>query len=86
MPKVLWQDNTIVISEEMAAKFFPDGNALGKSLTVDGNDVVKVTGGARVLYRRTPPKSSSYLMNYERWYDQNNWAHEWENNGRFICC
>lgn len=46
----LREPNSVVLSETAAAKYFPDGNAMGQSLIVDNRSNFKVTG----VYRDIP--------------------------------
>jgi putative ABC transport system permease protein len=56
---VLKEPNTLVITKELATKYFGNENALGKLVTVDNqNQTYKVTGVAD-----TPPKNSHFYFN-----------------------
>jgi putative ABC transport system permease protein len=39
----LKEPNTVAISETLARKYYPDGNALGKTLILDNKTAVKIT-------------------------------------------
>ncbi|MDF7816008.1 ABC transporter permease [Runella sp. MFBS21] len=70
----------IVISKKLADKYFPNQDALGKTIRIDSKDDMMVTGILAEI-----PKNSSlkfdFLMSYDRWHKTNAWAKEWGNNG-----
>lgn len=78
--ELLSSPNTIVLSEYMAEKYFPGINPVGEGITIDNDQELTVTG----VYRNMPSYSSfqfDFLLNYEDWYLENEWAQEWGNNG-----
>ncbi|WP_028664127.1 ABC transporter permease [Runella zeae] len=70
----------VVISKKLADKYFPNQDALGKTIRIDSKDDMMVTGILAEI-----PKNSSlkfdFLMSYDRWHKTNGWAKEWGNNG-----
>lgn len=76
----LAQPDAIVLSKKLAAKYFKKEDPIGKVIRIDNKDNVIVTG----LLEDVPETSSikfDFLMSYERWLKQNDWAKEWGNNG-----
>lgn len=69
----------VVISKKLADKYFPNQDPLGKTIRIDNKDDVMVTG---VLKDITDESSLrfDFLMSYERWLKNNDWAQEWDNN------
>ena len=70
----------VVISKKIADKYFPNHDALGKTMRIDNKDDVMVTG----ILKEIPERSSlkfDFLMSYDRWLKTNQWAKEWGNNG-----
>ncbi|MEO1451618.1 MAG: ABC transporter permease, partial [Bacteroidota bacterium] len=57
--EVLAQPNTIVLSQELARKFFPRSSAIGKSVQYQNGETYTVTGIAK-----TPPQNSSLQFNF----------------------
>ena len=53
--KALVEPNTIVITEEIAQKYFGDEDPMGKSLTLDNDDLCRVTGVMKAI-----PKNSHF--------------------------
>lgn len=72
--------DAIVISQKLADKYFKGQDPIGKMIRIDNKDNVVVTGILDEI-----PKSSSmkfdFLMSYDVWFKQNDWAKEWDNNG-----
>lgn len=70
----------IVISKTLADKYFKGEDPMGKIIRIDNKDNVQVTGVLEEI-----PQSSSvkfeFLMSFERWHKENDWAKEWGNNG-----
>jgi putative ABC transport system permease protein len=76
----LKEKNSIVISKKMAEKYFGDGDALGKMLTMNTKTIFTVTGVLDDI-----PKNSSlqfeYLLPFQLFFDENkSWLDEWDNN------
>ena len=71
---------SIVITQEMAAKFFGKENPIGKTLKANNDKIVKVSGVVA-----TPPDNSSikfsWLANFKIYEDRNEWLRNWGNNG-----
>lgn len=57
--KVLAEPNTMVLTRSLAEKYFPDGNAVGESLTIDNEKVWKVTGIVEDV-----PENSHFTFNF----------------------
>ena len=75
------QLHSIVITEKTAKKFFGDEkNILGKAVRMDNKQDYVVTGVLKDL-----PENSSlqfeWLAPFKVWYDENEWAHKWDNFG-----
>ncbi|MFI5154389.1 MAG: ABC transporter permease [Chitinophagales bacterium] len=80
--------HSLVISEKMAKKFFPnnftvDGklhDVLGKTLKVDNKEDYVITGVVKDI-----PENNSirfdWLAPFQIYYDKNNWTHQWGANG-----
>src|SRR4030095_4673985 len=70
----------IVISKNLAEKYFKDEDPIGKMIKIDNKENVMVTG----VLEKIPELSSlkfDFLMNFEQWKKKNDWAKEWGNNG-----
>lgn len=69
-----------VISKKLADKYFFGEDPIGKLIRIDNKDNVIVTGVLEEI-----PKASSlkfdFLLNFEQWVKENDWAKEWGNNG-----
>lgn len=76
----LARPDAIVISQNLAKKYFKGEDPVGKMIRIDNKDNVMVTGILADI-----PESSSlkfdFLMNFEQWRKKNDWAKEWGNNG-----
>ena len=76
----LVRPDAVVISTKLADKYFKGENPIGKLIRIDNKDNVIVTGVLDDI-----PKSSSlkfdFLMSWEQWFKNNDWAHDWGNNG-----
>ena len=71
---------SIVITDEMAEKFFGKENAIGKTLKVNNDKVFTVSG----VVKAPPPNSSlrfSWLTSFKIYEDKNEWLKSWGNNG-----
>jgi putative ABC transport system permease protein len=68
------------ISKKLAQKYFPNQDPLGKTIRIDGKEDVMVTGVLQELPKQTSIKFD-FLMSFDRWLKNNNWAKEWGNNG-----
>ena len=76
----LARPDAVVLTKKLAEKYFKKEDAMGKIIKIDNKDNVIVTG----ILEDIPEASSikfDFLMNYERWLKQNDWAKEWGNNG-----
>jgi len=70
---------SIVISEQMAAKYFPHEDPIGKSVRINNQKEFEVTG----ILKDTPRNSSirfDFLLHWDVFLLQNEWAKSWENN------
>ncbi|HNR07725.1 MAG TPA: ABC transporter permease [Saprospiraceae bacterium] len=70
----------VVISQKLADKYFPGQDPMNKIIRIDNADNVVVTG----VLDEIPEASSltfEFLMSYDRWFKNNDWAKEWGNNG-----
>ncbi len=71
---------SVVISKELAEKYFNEENPVGESITINGTEVHTVTG----VFEQLPENSSfqfSYILPFEDWLQNNEWATRWGNNG-----
>jgi len=72
--------NSVAVSEELASKYFPNENPVGKSITINGDDLHTVTG----VFKNIPENASirfDYVLPFEDWLKNNDWATSWGNNG-----
>jgi putative ABC transport system permease protein len=72
--------DAVVISKKIVEKYFKGQDPIGKMIKVDNKDNVMVTG----VLEEIPELSSlkfDFLLNYEHWFKQNDWAKQWDNNG-----
>ena len=80
-PKTALQDiNAVVISETLARKYFGAQPAVGKTLRLDDQKEVQVTG----VFQDIPSYSSnrfSFAMPIEKFNRDNEWTQEWGNSG-----
>ncbi|MBL7850213.1 MAG: ABC transporter permease [Cyclobacteriaceae bacterium] len=70
---------SIVISERLADKYFPNEDPVGKSLRVNRKEEYQITG----VFKDIPRHSSvrfDYLLHWDVFLAHNEWAKEWENN------
>jgi putative ABC transport system permease protein len=76
----LKEKNSVVISVEMAHKFFGDESPIGKMLVMSTKDNFMVTG----VLDKIPASSSmqfDYLLPFEYFWDENkSWLEPWDNN------
>jgi putative ABC transport system permease protein len=75
------QLHSLVISEKMAKKFFPqDKNIIGKTLKVDNKEEYMISGVIKDL-----PENSTlqfdWLAPFKVYLDTNDWLQQWGNNG-----
>jgi putative ABC transport system permease protein len=85
--KVFTQLHSLVISEKMARKFFPQDaahgenkNIIGKTLKVDNKEEFVITG----VIKDIPQNSSiqfDWIAPFKIFYDKNEWLQSWGNNG-----
>jgi len=72
--------DAVILSKKLADKYFKGQDPIGKLIRIDNKDNVTVTG----ILEEIPELSSlkfDFLMNYQQWFKENNWAKEWGNNG-----
>ncbi len=77
---VLQNINGIVISENLAQKYFGDQPAVGQTLRLENKEDVQVTG----VFQDIPDHSSlkfDFVMPIEHFVRDNEWVEDWENNG-----
>lgn len=79
-PEVLNDPTSLIITEEMAEKFFGRNDPVGKTLKVDNDRVLTVKGVVK-----TPPRNSnirfSWLASFGIYEQKNEWLQQWGNNG-----
>ncbi len=76
----LAKTDAIVISKNLAKKYFKDEDPIGKMIKIDNKENVMVTG----VLEDIPELSSlkfDFLLHFEQWQKKNDWAKEWGNNG-----
>ncbi len=79
-PKALEDISSIAISEQLAFNIFGTTDVLGKSLSVENKDEVRITA----VFKNLPTNSSlryDFLLPYELFLKSNSWLEEWGNNG-----
>jgi len=76
----LARPDAVVISKNLADKYFKGQDPIGKMIRIDNTDNLIVTGVLDEI-----PKSSSltfdFLISFGQWRKKNDWAKEWDNNG-----
>ncbi|MBL7846348.1 MAG: ABC transporter permease [Cyclobacteriaceae bacterium] len=75
----LEKPTSIVISEKLAAKYFPNEDPIGKLVRVNNKAEYQVTA----VTKDTPRNSSvrfDFLLHWDVFLAQNEWAKDWENN------
>lgn len=78
--ELLTNPNTIVLSEDMAKKYYGEQNPIGEAITIDNDQELTVTG----VFKNMPDNSTfqfDCLLRYDDWIEENDWATEWGNNG-----
>ena len=76
----LARPDAVVISKKLADKYFKGENPIGKLIRIDNKENVIVTG----VLDEIPTSSSlkfDFLMSWEQWVKNNDWAKDWGNNG-----
>ncbi len=76
----LARPDAVVISKKLADKYFKGEDPIGKMIKIDNKENVIVTG----VLEEIPELSSlkfDFLLSYDIWFKQNDWAKEWDNNG-----
>jgi len=79
-PDILTDPASIIITDEMAEKFFGKEDPIGKTLKINNDKLVTVKG----LVKKPPQSSSirfSWLAAFKSYEDRNEWLREWGNNG-----
>lgn len=75
----LEKPTSIVISEKLAAKYFPNEDPIGKSILVNRRKEYQVTAVVRDIPRNSSVRFD-YLLHWDEFLAQNEWAKEWDNN------
>ncbi|MDZ7304892.1 MAG: ABC transporter permease [candidate division KSB1 bacterium] len=78
--ELLTTPNSVVISQDLARRFFGDENPVGKSILINQDQLHKITG----VYRRLPDHSSlqfDFVLPFEDFLKTNQWATTWGSNG-----
>jgi len=71
--------SNIVISEKLAAQYFPNEDPIGKLVRINNDKDYQVSA----VLKDVPRNSSirfDYLLHWDLFLQQNEWAKEWENN------
>jgi ABC-type antimicrobial peptide transport system permease subunit len=80
LEKQLKDPSSIILTNKMAEKFFGKENAIGKTLKINNDKLVTVSGVVQ-----DPPTNSSlrfsWLANFKIYEDKNEWLKSWGNNG-----
>ncbi|MDZ7647196.1 MAG: ABC transporter permease [Cytophagales bacterium] len=77
---VLMDKSSIVVSEELAAKFFEPGeNVLGKQLTLQNEMLVQISGVFKKVHNSS--LQFDFVLSYEAFKDKNDWLKSWGSNG-----
>lgn len=77
---LLESPKTVVISQDLAKRYFGDENPVGESITINREVVHTITG----VFENLPENSSfqfDFLLPFEDWLKRNEWAREWGNDG-----
>ncbi|WP_026965803.1 ABC transporter permease [Algoriphagus terrigena] len=72
--------NTIVLSEDLAAKLFPQENPIGKTVTLNQNQELTVTG----VFENLPVNSTlqfDFVAPFELYLRENPWMENWQAGG-----
>ena len=78
--ELLEKPKSVVISRQLAEKYFGDTNPVGESITINSEEVHTITG----VFKKIPENSSiqfDFVLPFEDWLKENKWATEWGNNG-----
>jgi len=76
----LARPDAVVLSQKLVDKYFFGEDPMGKIIRIDNKDNVVVMG----VLDEVPDASSlkfDFLLSYERWLKDSQWAKEWGNNG-----
>ena len=76
----LAKTDAIVISKNLAKKYFKDEDPIGKMIKIDNKENVMVTGVLEEISGLSSLKFD-FLLHFEQWQKKNDWAKEWGNNG-----
>jgi len=74
------EPNRVAISRELAIKYFGSEDVLGETITLNDSKVHTVSG----VFEKLPANSSmqfDYVLPFDDWLEENNWALQWGNNG-----
>ncbi len=80
MSTVLSKPTSIVISEKMAKRYFDNNDPIGKVVLINSKDEYEVTGVLQDIPRNSSIRFE-FLLPYEQWLKNNEWAKSWENTG-----
>jgi len=72
--------NSVVISKKLAQKYFNTSDPIGKTIKIDNTDIVTVTGVLKDISKNSS-LTFDFLLSYDRWLTQNEWAQQWGNGG-----
>lgn len=78
--ELLSKPKSVAISKQLAEKYFGSENPVGESITINGEEVHTITG----VFKKMPESSSlrfDFVLPFEDWLKNNEWATEWGNNG-----
>ncbi|MCU0324600.1 MAG: ABC transporter permease [Spirosomaceae bacterium] len=70
----------VVISQKIANKYFKNQDPIGRSIRIDNKIDVMVTGVLDEI-PATSTLTFDYLMSWEVWFKDNQWANQWQSNG-----
>lgn len=70
---------SVVISEELAKKYFADESAVGKSIDIDDGGTYTITGVFSDISNNSTLQFN-FVLPFEEYLQQNEWAADWANN------
>ncbi len=70
---------SIVITEKLASKYFPNEDPLGKSILLNRKDEYQVTAVLKDIPRNSSVRFD-YLLHWDVFLARNEWARDWDNN------
>ncbi|MBK6265276.1 ABC transporter permease [Marivirga sp. S37H4] len=81
-PMALANRENIVITEQIAMALFNRTDVVGESILIDSKTTYIVGGVLKNISSKSSHKFD-FIINMERFFDENAWVHEWGNNGPY---